>query len=103
MRRRRLTSSSSGTSMWKGRIVLSSAAAPSSTGSGAGSGPDVVFSAVVFSVIALPLIRAGVQTDRAVRRREGHRRLLGLRGLRDREGTRHAGRVSEPEETVRLG
>jgi hypothetical protein len=26
-----------------------------------------------------------------------------LRVLRDREVTRHAGRVSEPEETVRLG
>jgi hypothetical protein len=28
---------------------------------------------------------------------------LGLRVPRDREVTRHAGRVSEPEETVRLG
>jgi hypothetical protein len=28
---------------------------------------------------------------------------LGLRVPRDREVTRHAGQVSEPEETVRLG
>jgi hypothetical protein len=71
---------------WKGRIVLSSAPVSSSAGSGAGRGPDVVFSDVVFSVIASPLIRARGQTARAVRGREGHRRLLTLAFPRDHRG-----------------
>src|SRR6476469_7815259 len=35
---------------------------------------------VIDSVIEFPLVRAWGQTDQAVQRREGHRRLLGLAG-----------------------
>ena len=49
-------------------------------------GAAVVFSDIVFSVIASPLIRARGQTARAVRGREGHRRLLRLASPRDHPG-----------------
>src|SRR3954471_21796807 len=48
--------------------------------SSAASGSARRGSCVSISVIALPLILAGVRTDRAVQRREVHRRLLGLAG-----------------------
>src|SRR6478736_3312130 len=69
-------------------------AAPDSAGRG---------SDVIDSVIALPLVRSVGQTDRAVQAREDIGSSLACGLGRDRWITRHAGQVSEPEETVRRG